>query len=73
MISTNSERVEKIITHIKVGGSPAICGTYFTEEKIQEIHDILVERKKLIDKYFNNNIRVRMRIKTKLWDELEMK
>ena len=66
------ERVNKIIRHIKVGGMPAICGTHFTEEEVQEIHDILVERKRMIDTYFNSTIRIRMQVKTKLWDELKM-
>jgi len=67
------DRVVKIIEHIKGGGFPAICGTHFTEEEVQEIHDVLVRRKKMIDEYFNSTIRVRMQYKTKLWDELKMK
>jgi len=72
-MSSRVDRVNDIILHIKSGGYPAICGTHFTDEEVQEIHDILVERKKMIDKYFNNAIRVKMKMKTKLWDELKMK
>jgi len=73
MEKSRVDRVSKIITHIKGGGFPAICGTHFSEEEVQEIHSILVKRKKMIDAYFNNTIRIKMRTKTKLWDELKMK
>lgn len=53
---TNSE----IISIIRAGGTPAICGRGFSQEEIDEIAQILEVRKDRIDDYF------RMTIKTKL-------
>jgi hypothetical protein len=57
MSSRNDERCQKLIEHIKMGGTPAICGTIFTAEQVKEIQYLLNKRKSDIDLYFILNIK----------------
>jgi len=64
---------DEFVEEIRRGGFPAICGFHFTAEQVREIRDLLVERKRNIDRYFVVNVKCKINKKTDDWDELTTK
>ena len=64
---------DEFVEEIRRGHCPAIHGYHFTAEQVREIRDLLVERKRNIDRYFVVNVKCKIIKKTDDWDELTTK